>query len=246
MGSYIFIVNNIMAKSGIYKITNPKNKVYIGKATSLVRRKNAYKGLFCDKQPKIYNSLKKYGWEQHVFEIIEECSINNLVDKEIYYKTRFIEENGWEMALFINIKDEGGEPFTEETKQKISKSKKGHICYNDEWRKKISKSLKERNHSQYYTEEVKHKMAISQKGKPKPFTEEHKQNMLISKRKQATPVLMFDLEGNLIREWESKGQAAEWIKEQTGKTSNITSQIKDCILGRQKTAFKFKWKYKHE
>jgi hypothetical protein len=22
------------------------------------------------------------------------------------------------------------------------------------------------------------------------------------------------------------------------------SQIKDCILGRQKTAFKFKWKYK--
>ena len=55
---------------------------------------------------------------------------------------------------------------------------------------------------------------------------------------------LFDLEDNFITEWESKGQAAEWIKEQTGKTSNVTSQIKDCILGKQKTAFKYKWKYK--
>ena len=52
------------------------------------------------------------------------------------------------------------------------------------------------------------------------------------------------LDDNFITEWESKGQAAEWIKEQTGKTSNVTSQIKDCILGKQKTAFKYKWKYK--
>jgi len=68
--------------------------------------------------------------------------------------------------------------------------------------------------------------------------------MGIAKRKQATPVLMFDLNDNFIKEWESKGQAAEWIKKETSKTSNLTSQIKDCILGMQKTAFGFKWKYK--
>jgi hypothetical protein len=68
--------------------------------------------------------------------------------------------------------------------------------------------------------------------------------MGIAKRKQATPVLQYDLDNNFIKEWESKGQAAEWIKQQTGKTSNIVSQIKDCILGKQKTAFKYKWKYK--
>ena len=68
--------------------------------------------------------------------------------------------------------------------------------------------------------------------------------MGIAKRKQATPVLQYDMNDNFITEWESKGQAAEWIKEQTGKTSNVTSQIKDCILGKQKTAFKYKWKYK--
>jgi predicted hydrocarbon binding protein len=68
--------------------------------------------------------------------------------------------------------------------------------------------------------------------------------MGIAKRKQAIPVHQYDKQGNFIKEWESKGQAAEWVKEQTGKTSNITSQIKDCILGRQKTAYGYIWKYK--
>jgi predicted hydrocarbon binding protein len=68
--------------------------------------------------------------------------------------------------------------------------------------------------------------------------------MGVAKRKQAKTVIQYDLNGNFIKEWESKGQAALWIKEQTNKTSNLTSQIKDCILGRQKTAFGYKWKYK--
>jgi predicted GIY-YIG superfamily endonuclease len=107
---------------------------------------------------------------------------------------------------------------------------------------KIKASLQ--NHSQYYTDEVKEKISKGNKGKLKPFTKEHQQNILIAKRKQAKPLLMFGLNGELIREWESKGQAALWIKEQTNKTSNLTSQIKDCILGRQKTALGYKWKYK--
>ena len=99
------------------------------------------------------------------------------------------------------------------------------------------------NHSQYYTKEVRDKIS---KGNQilKPFSEQHKINMGIAKLKQAKPVLMFDLKDNFIKEWKSKGQAALWIKEQTGKTSNLTSQIKDCILGKQKTALGYKWKYK--
>jgi group I intron endonuclease len=231
-------------KSGIYKIINPNGKAYIGKATNITRRKNAYRGLFCTKQPKIFNSLKKYSWDAHVFDIMEICPKEELIEKEIYYKTEFIKENGWDMALFLYIKDEGGECLTDETKAKISKAKKGHKCFTDEWKNKISKTLKERNHSQYYTEEVKNKISKNNKGKPKPFSDEHKKAMGVAKRKQAKTVLQCDLSDNVIKEWESKGQAASWIKEQTGKTSNLVSQIKDCILGRQKTAFGFKWKYK--
>ena len=107
---------------------------------------------------------------------------------------------------------------------------------------KIKASMK--NHSQYYIDEVRKKISSSNKGKSKPFTKEHQQNMLIAKRKQAKPLLMYDLDNNLIREWESKGQAAEWIKETKKRQGNLTSQIKDAILGRQKTAFGYKWKYK--
>jgi len=107
---------------------------------------------------------------------------------------------------------------------------------------KIKASMK--NHSQYYTDEVREKISNSNKGKLKPFTKEHQQNILIAKRKQAKPLLMYDLDNNLIREWESKGQAAEWIKETKKRQGNLTSQIKDAILGRQKTAFGYKWKYK--
>jgi hypothetical protein len=113
----------------------------------------------------------------------------------------------------------------------------------EERNNKIKLALK--NHSQHYNDEVRKKISEGNKGKPKPFTEEHKQNMLLAKRKQAKLLLMFDLKGNFIKEWESKGQAAEWLKEKTGKTSNLTTQIKDCILGRQKTAFGYKWKYKN-
>ena len=59
---------------GIYKITSPSNKVYIGQSTNLEKRKDDYIKLRCDKQPKLFNSLQKYDWEQHIFEIIEECS----------------------------------------------------------------------------------------------------------------------------------------------------------------------------
>ena len=56
---------------GIYKIINPKGKIYIGQSTNLKKREDSYEKLRCDKQYKLYNSLQKYGWEQHIFEIIE-------------------------------------------------------------------------------------------------------------------------------------------------------------------------------
>jgi len=107
---------------------------------------------------------------------------------------------------------------------------------------KIKASMK--NHSQYYTDDVRKKISKGNKGIPKPFTEDHIRNIGLTKRKNAKRVLMYDLEDNLIKEWECKSQAAEWIKETKKRQGNLTSQIKDAILGRQKTAFGYKWKYK--
>ena len=46
-------------KIGIYKITSPSNKIYIGKSNNINRRFKEYIKLRCKQQPKLYNSFKK-------------------------------------------------------------------------------------------------------------------------------------------------------------------------------------------
>ena len=68
---------------GIYKITNPNGKVYIGQSVDIEKRLSNYKRLSQSilEQPAIYNSLLKHGVENHIFEIIEECIIELLNER---------------------------------------------------------------------------------------------------------------------------------------------------------------------
>ena len=58
---------------GIYKITSPSEKNYIGQAVNINKRFYRYKSLDCSQQIILYKSFIKYGVENHIFEIIEEC-----------------------------------------------------------------------------------------------------------------------------------------------------------------------------
>jgi len=74
-------------KSGIYKITNPKGKVYIGKANWIARRWNEHRNEKCSSSgPKLKNSLKKYGVDRHLFEIVEICSKGTILERERFYQ----------------------------------------------------------------------------------------------------------------------------------------------------------------
>ena len=76
---------------GIYKITNPEGKIYIGQSINIEKRWKGYKNFHCKGQHKLYNSLKKYGPENHTFEIIEECIMEELdIREEFYKKTHLI------------------------------------------------------------------------------------------------------------------------------------------------------------
>ena len=44
---------------GIYKITNPTNKIYIGQSIDIKKRFNQYKNLQCKGQKALYSSLLK-------------------------------------------------------------------------------------------------------------------------------------------------------------------------------------------
>lgn len=128
----------------IYKITNPTGKIYIGCTIDWKRRFSEYRRLSMAGQRKLYNSLKKYGYENHVFEIIEECEENMLHEREIYYINYY---NCIAEGLNIRLGNRNGR-LTEETKQKISESLKGRPVT---WETHGSKGYK-------YTDEQKRKM----------------------------------------------------------------------------------------
>lgn len=111
-------------KSGIYCFINKINrKRYIGQAKSIYTR---YRKHFRGESdaPKFENVVKKYGWDNFDIEILEECSIDILDDREeywiLFYKT--LDDNfGYNILQRQNVRRK---PHTEETKTKIKESLK--------------------------------------------------------------------------------------------------------------------------
>lgn len=76
---------------GIYKISNLiNNKVYIGQSVDIHKRWNNHRSAY--QNPKaheynyyLYRSMRKYGIENFNFEVIEECAIDELNQREIYW-----------------------------------------------------------------------------------------------------------------------------------------------------------------
>ena len=111
--------------TGIYKITNPKGKVYIGQTVDYDRRIYQYKMLNCKEQPKLYNSLKKYGYDNHRFELIFQCFECYLTHWERYYQELYNStENNNLNCFLVTTSDKTGR-HSEETKLKMSKAAKG-------------------------------------------------------------------------------------------------------------------------
>ena len=111
---------------GIYKITNPKQKVYIGQSINIEKRFRSYTNLNCKSQIKLYNSFIKYGVNNHIFEIIEECLFEELNNKERYYQDFYntADKNG--LNCFYTETNEKPRKISEETLRKMSESKLGN------------------------------------------------------------------------------------------------------------------------
>ena len=81
----------------IYKIENPIGKVYIGQTKNYAKRIGQYKILHCHKQKRLHNSLKKYGFANHIFTIVEVVDSSISDEREIfwmkYFKCHYKDEN---------------------------------------------------------------------------------------------------------------------------------------------------------
>lgn len=118
---------------GIYKITSPSGKIYIGQSRDIRDRINRYNYLGCHKQVKLYASLKKYSFKEHKFQVIHELPLD--IDQEILNNYEILYLNSYKELGFnmLNIKDGGSNgKHSEETKKKISLVLKGKIRSRDQ------------------------------------------------------------------------------------------------------------------
>lgn len=111
-------------KIGIYGLRNKlNNKWYVGQSLDIDARWREYRLLRCKSQPKLYGALLKYGYEGFEPQLLEECDIASLPNREEHWvKEKDSVKNGY------NCKSGGynGGKHSEETKQKLRLAKLGN------------------------------------------------------------------------------------------------------------------------
>jgi group I intron endonuclease len=129
-------------KAFIYKIINPVGKIYIGSTYNLYDRQYRYKNAKLGQQIKIKNSILKYGWNSHYFEVIHECNEFDRNKWESFYGKKYdvLGENGLNLSLPKG--DTNYPAYSDSTKLKIGLAHKGKSI-SDEQKLKMSISLKE-------------------------------------------------------------------------------------------------------
>ncbi len=130
-----------MSNIGIYKITSPSGKVYIGQSWNIKKRFISYKN--CNKrQVYLYNSFKKYGYNKHFFEIV--CCLPKDVTQEILncYEQLYMDLYRNCNITLLNIREAGpGGKHSDRTRELMSqaaigKSKSEEHCKNNGLAKK--------------------------------------------------------------------------------------------------------------
>jgi len=153
---------------GIYKITSPTGKIYIGQSKNIPKRFKEYDKLQCKLQIVLYRSFLKYGVENHLFEIIEICDFEKLNKRERYWQDFFnVLNEGLNCKLTSTLDKKT--VYSKETLEKMSKSLKGRVI-TKEWRENLSaagrgrifseetkRKLTERNTGRFYSKKLERK-----------------------------------------------------------------------------------------
>jgi group I intron endonuclease len=155
--------------TGIYKITSPSGKVYIGQAVDIEKRWTAHRNKNHWYKNKLYDSFRKHGPDKHTWEVQKRCLREDLNKLERYYQEEFdTVENG--LNHIYQEAEEAPRVFSKETKRRISEARKG-FRFTAESKRKMS----ETHRGKKLSEEHKRKMSEALKGRK--FSEEHKRKI---------------------------------------------------------------------
>jgi group I intron endonuclease len=172
----------------VYKITSPSGKIYIGSSVNYKRRLTQYRGTGAKTQTILYNSFAKHGFDNHVFEIVELCTKENVLERELYYGLLYevLGEKGLNCKL-----PKFGEKYQSTRQETIDKMKQWKpsedtIAKMKAWKRKpvseeVKQKLREANLGKKASDETKKKMSL--KGKGRVVSEESRIKMGAWKRK---------------------------------------------------------------
>lgn len=225
---------------GIYKITNLINgKVYIGQSKDIYYRWYDHKKESRKNRKDIvlYCAFAKYGIENFSFEIVEECSLEDLDEKEIFYIKQYNSYINWENSNGYNMTIGGALCHT-------------HVG-NDDQGIKVYQYDKDGNFISEYRNMNKAAKAVGLKGTAS-ILQAIKKNGLAkgyqwrreyiekipkyTKKKNTLKVLQYDKEGNFIKIHNS-------IEEASRSVNCNRSLIEQCCEGHCKTGKGFIWRY---
>jgi group I intron endonuclease len=147
---------------GIYKITSPSGKVYIGQSRCVMSRFIAYERRYksIEAQVRLYASFKKYGVDGHTFEIIEECGFEELNSKERYWQDSYDVIGKIGLNCLLTKTSELPTKVSEETRLKMKISQTGKRRSKESIEKTRLRAIGSKR-----TEETKLKMRLAQLGK---------------------------------------------------------------------------------
>lgn len=111
---------------GVYKIQSPSGKIYIGQSWQVEHRIGSYGRNHIKRQPKLFNSIKKYGLKCHKIEILHELppdvSQSVLDNYEVIYM-QVHKECGFDL---LNIREGGSRgKHSDESKKRMTVSQTG-------------------------------------------------------------------------------------------------------------------------
>lgn len=206
----------------IYKVTSPAGRLYVGKTWNFRKRLNAHRFSVKRKNSShviLINSFKKYGFEEHIFEVIEECDDAILDDREVFWIKELNTYNA-ENPLGMNM-TLGGD------------GQRGKL---DERRKSIAINNLFKNGTpfkgKHHTEENKkaHSIRVSKWNKennrtvPKWGADKGRLKILV-------PVVCYDLNGHFLQEFESYTAAGLWVNKPVGFIRDAVKKG-SCSLGK--------------
>ena len=219
----------------VYKHTTPSGKVYIG-LTGKNPEKRWLNGRGYARNEHFWNAIKKYGWD----EIKHEILASDLTKAEATELEKFY------IAIYKSHKPkfgynltEGGETgikHTEESRRKLSESRKGQrynigVPFTEERKRHLSENhadVSGENNPCWGKKWTLEEIAIRQS---------HRTYTRGSNHPSAKPILQLDMDGNIVKRWGSIVEAAE---------EYCRSSIKDCLRGKYKQHRGYQWRYANE